>query len=228
MKLVRATIALAAFGALLVVPSIASASPEQTCPTGTKCPVGTLFEAKNIAHSTTPTQSVLSTSLGNATCGTATLTGTLTKNSGTEIQGEITTAEFGGTHEKTTAGHCQGTGAFGSQPVLTPNHTSDEDKSLPWCLTLNNAKDEFSVRGGKCGEPRPLTFVLHVDGGKCTYEAAEIKGNYTTHPADAIATINGAKAKKAGGSIFCPAEGTLSAALTIFIHGKPTEPLYIS
>lgn len=226
MNLVRATIVLAAFAALLAVAPFASASPELTHPTGTRVSAGTLVELTNVAHSTTAAPLTLTTSLGNISCASATITGTITKNTGTEAQVELTTTEFGGTPGKTTSGHCQGIGA--EKLTLTPSHTSDETKSLPWCITNVGTKDQFSIRGGKCGEaPRPLTFSTHGDI-TCSYERAEIVGTYTTHPSDAIATVTGQEFKRFAGSAFCPSSGQLDMALTMFTHGKPTEPVYIS
>lgn len=227
MKLIKACIAMAALAALSVVPSLAQ-GVVLTHHTGTVAPVGTLIEAKNVAHTNTTTQTVFTTSIGNVTCTSATLTGVVTKNKEGVGQGEITTANFAGTIFTSTTGHCSGNFIMGEKVTLTPSHTSDEDKSLPWCVTANNAKDEFFVKGGACGGvARPVTFTIHGNL-TCTYEAAEIRGTYTTHPADAIGTISAQEVERsANSSSFCPPNGTLDMAFTIFTDGKPNEPFYL-
>lgn len=225
MRLVKACIALAAFAAIFVVPSMASAALELTHPTGTRAPVGTNILATNVAHSTTPTQTVLTTNIGNVTCAKATITGTVTKNDGTTVEGTISTAEFGGTHEVTTSGHCAGSGILGSQITPTPSHTSDEDKSLPWCLKAEK-EHVFRVWGeseGSCAKKRPVTFTLH-GAITCTYEKPEVIGTYTTHPSDLIVTVNKQIfTRSASSSAFCPKEGGLDLAFTLATDVVPGE-----
>ena len=229
MKLVKACIAMAAVAALFVVPSIASAtSPElfETTAGGSNdlVPVGTKIIATNVAHSNTPTQTVLTTSAGTVVCGKATLTGTVTKNGG-GIEGNIETAEFAGTHGVTTTGHCSGNLAIGEKITPTPNHTnnpchkatieSPNHCSLPWCVKAVT-EHTFTVRGATCSEePRPLTFTLHGTI-ECKYEKASVTGTYTTHPADATLTIAEQEFKRnSTSSAFCPASGKLTMAFTI-------------
>jgi hypothetical protein len=216
MRLVKACIALAAFAAIFVIPSMASAALELTHPTGTRAPVGTKILATNVEHSTTKTPTVLTTNIGNVECTKATITGELTKNNGTEVEGTITTAEFGGTPGLTTTGHCKGSGLLGEKITPTPSHTSDEDKSLPWCMKAEK-EDIFRVWGeGKtCAEKREVTFTLH-GAITCTYQAPEVIGTYTTHPAEAIVTVNKAAfLRSASSSAFCPKEGFLDLAFTL-------------
>lgn len=216
MKLVKACSALAAFAAIFVVPSIASAI-ELTSPTGTtyKGPIiGT-----NVAHSNTQTEIVMTTSIGNISCTKATITGEVIKDSGTHVLGTISTVEVAGTTGVTTTGHCAGTGILGSKLTPTPSHTSDETKSLPWCITFG-AEDIFEVwkeAGGSCesGQKAPVTFTLH-GSLTCGYEKASVIGTYTTHPADLIATIvSQTFTRSAGSSAFCPATGTMDMAFTL-------------
>ena len=237
MRLIKACIALAAFAAIFVLPSMASAI-ELTHPTGTRIPVGTSIIATNVAHSGTPTQTVLTTSLGKVVCGKATITGKVVANDGTNAIGTVETAEFAGTHEKTTTGHCGGEGFVGSTVTPTPSHTSDEQgsgrpASLPWCMKAK-AEDKFEVWGeveGSCtnGKTRPVTFTLH-GSLTCGYEKAIVNGTYTTHPADALVTIEQTFTRRAGESAFCPFEGTLKMAFTLTTDeaGTSGTPIYIS
>jgi hypothetical protein len=235
-KLIRACIAMAAFAAIFVLPSMASASITLTHPTGTVYN-GNII-ATNVAHSGTPTQTVLTTNLGKVVCGSATITGKIIQNNGTHVLGTVETANFAGTHEKTTTGHCGGEGFVGSTVTPTPSHTSDEQgsgrpASLPWCITAG-AEDKFEVWGeveGSCtnGKTRPVTFTLH-GSLTCGYEKAIVVGTYTTHPADALVTIEQTFSRRAGESAFCPSTGTLKMSFTLTAETKTNEetaPVYI-
>jgi hypothetical protein len=241
MKLFKACIVLAAFAALFVMPTIASASPELTHPTGTTATgdhettaltgkdEGITIEATNVSHSTTAKNTVMTTGLGNLECATATLTGTLITNTGTKIEGEISTAQFNGTPGTPAAAHCSAPGGLGTV-TFTPSHTSNPAGGLPWCVIAEGLQNKFIVRGGTCTEvARPLKFTLHSALlGACVYEKAQVEGTYTTHPVDAIMTITEQEFKKISGSGFCPGSGKLDMAFTMFTDGKPTEPIYIS
>jgi hypothetical protein len=235
MKLVKACIAMAAFAALFVVPSVASAV-SVTSPTGTVAPVPLPLIAKNVAHAGTVQTTLMKTGLGNVECETATMTGELIKNSGGVVEGNITTAEFSGKPNSVHGVHCAG--GFGGDTTVTPNHTTNPAhnagsgavSSLPWCLKPG-AEDTFTVRGGLCSEAtRPLTFTLHTaTAGSCSYQRPSVTGTYTTHPADAVATISGQKFTKTTGGIFCPGEGELFMAFTLTTdsNGTPGTPVYI-
>ena len=223
-NLVRATIAAAAFAALFVVPSIALAI-QVTAPTGTPY-IGSII-ATNVAHANTPKKLTMTTSVGTLECEAATLTGNIHVNGPTQVTGNITTAQF------ENAGGAACSGPLGSV-VVTPSHTSNPEhngvKSLPWCLTAG-AEDTFTVRGGLCTEaPRPLTFQLHTSiAGTCSYQKASVTGTYTTHPADAIATITGQEFTLVTGGGFCPPWGKLDMAFTLWreTNGVEVEPVYI-
>lgn len=240
MKLIKACIAMAAFAALFVVPSVASALPELTHPTGTRAPVGTLITATNVEH--TGTSKILKMTIPGfeqpVECATATLTGELTSNTGNHIAGNITTAEFYGKPGEATHGvHC--TGPLGNVTV-TPSHSTNPCHtptggsahcSLPWCVTATGEKTEFTVRGGKCSEAaRPITFTLHTALlGACSYQKASVTGTFTRHPADAIMTITNQNFTRltTTGSAFCPGEGALDMAFTLGTDPDDTKPLYI-
>jgi len=88
-------IALIAFAA---VPALASASPVLT-----RAGVAVATGSAITGQSTTV---LFTTSSGTITCQTADLAGTLTKNNGTEVEGEITSASYTGTG---TSGRCNST-----------------------------------------------------------------------------------------------------------------------
>jgi hypothetical protein len=224
MKLVKACIALAAFAAFLVVPSIASAAPTltQTTANGTNhvVPAGTSILATNVAHAGTEKPTRMTAGGLEVVCQTATLTGSLETNTGTHIAGNITTAEFfakPGNHIK--GAPCA---SLVGDTTPTPNHTTvpshNGSTSLPWCVTANTLNDKLSVRGGACNEAaRPLFFQLHIPGFSCVYSREQgLTATYTTHPADAVATVDaGQPFKKVTGGVFCPNEGSLDMAFTM-------------
>ena len=225
MKLVKACIAMAAFAALVVVPSVASASPLLTSPTGTTAPAGLSIQATNVAHAGTAKHTLMTTSAGNVTCDTATLTGALEKNTGTHIAGNITTVQF----EGPAGGPC-------SSPLgnvtITPNHTTNPvhngQASLPWCVTANTLDDKITLRGGLCSQAaRPLTFAMHTPIGECEYWKASVTATYTTHPAAAIATVSGEEFKKTTGSVFCPESGKLDMAFTLETDVANPQDVYV-
>lgn len=239
MKLVKACIAMAAFAALFIVPSIASAITLET-PTGTAAAIGKEIIATNVAHSTTPLTTKLTSGVGNIECETATLSGKLTANGGANVEGNITTAEFRG--KPGSSPHSVAcSGGFGGDTTVTPSHSSNpchtpEGKpqhcSLPWCVKAG-AEDVFTVRGGECSQAaRPLTFSLHTSTlGTCAYEKASVTGTYTTHPADLVMTISNQVFKRITGSVFCPSEGVLQMAFTLNSGdgtGKEVGPEYIT
>lgn len=223
MRLVKASIALAAFAAIFVIPSMASASVTLTHPTGTA--YNGFIIATNVAHGTeTKTQTVMTTSLGKIECTTATITGKVLVNNGTHVLGTVETAEFRKTAGSgTDSTHCTAPGGLGTVTV-TPSHTSDNQgagrpPSLPWCITAG-AEDRFEVWGekeGDCAKKVPLTFTLHSSIlGTCRYQReAAVVGTYTTHPSDAIVTIKDQEFKKMEGSGFCPTGGNLDMAFTL-------------
>jgi hypothetical protein len=237
MKLLKACIAMTAFAALFVVPSVASAI-QITHPTGTTAPVGTKIMATNVAHSATAKHTLLNGSFGKITCSQATLTGELVKNvaGGSHVVGKISTAEFRGQEGNEEGAHCSS--PLGNVTV-TPNHTTNPIhpagvSSLPWCVTAGK-EDVIEIFGeveGNCtnGKKRAIFFTLHFGSFSCTYSKEVVSGTYTTHPSDAVGTVSKQLFKRVtSGSIFCPAEGELFLAFTLTTDVKEVsgEPLYI-
>jgi hypothetical protein len=220
-KLIGAFLALAAFAAFAVAPSIASAtnSPEITHPTGTRLATGTKIEATNIG-TTIMTDASTNTLVE---CSTATMTGTLTKNDGSNVEGNITSASFSGTG---SGGTC--TGSFGNITV-TPNPATN---GMPWCLrsTSTMATDEFQLRGNECSKAvRAIRFVLDAPfGATCTYQrGSAVVGTLTTHPEDAVLHVSHVEFPLLEGSFICPGAGYLDMSFTLETDGS-NSPLYIS
>jgi hypothetical protein len=227
--LLCATIAMVAFAAFFVAPTLASASPELTSPTGTRASVGTLFTATNVAHANTPSTFRTTLSTGTMECATATFTGEVIENSGTNLVGTISTFELKGTPGTPNASHCAS--PLGAT-TITPNHASNPTHngvaSLPWCIKFS-AEDIFTIYGCTNGQARPITIVYHASIGACTYEKASIFGTYTTHPADAVLTIAEQQFTKVTGSAFCPSTFKIDMALTLTkdVSGAESEAVYI-
>lgn len=223
-KIIMACMALAAFAAFAVLPAVASASPElgeTTAPEDAwiKTPVPSLIRAHNVGDTLMTDES------GNVLtrCSSATMTGTLTTNSGTSIEGDISSASFSGT---ASGGAC--TGSFGNVTV-TP-------KLLPWCIKSVPKTDNFEVRGGNCTEEaKAITFILDAPlGVECKYQRSAtepITGTFTTDTAgtttDAVLSISKVKFPGESTPFPCPANGFLDMSFTLETDVEGTAPLYI-
>jgi len=223
-----ALIALAAFA----LPAAASASPEVMHPTGTRLGTGTKITATQVgsgkytATSTSGSGSVL------AECSSGSMTGELTKNNGTEIEGNIESTAFSGTEAE---GKCTKLGGVKVTTAATANGT-------PWCLRATAAMNanEFQVRGGKCSEAaHGITFLMDTGlGVNCGYErTAAIKGTFTTDTTgDAVLTLKGEGETgiadtgftREGTNVLCPASGTLDMSFTLEKDQATATPVFIS
>jgi hypothetical protein len=226
-KLIASCMALAAFTAFAVVPSLASAKPVITHPTSTVLATGTKIKATNVGNAT------MVTPVGTLTCTSATLTGTLLTNStAAGIEGEITAAAFGGTGG-TAAGEpspeCTGSNFFLPSTSITPNPATN---GLPWCIAATAAADTFTVSGGPCGAARAIRFNLAVTNvGTCVYQrAAAVSGTLQTDLTgqDATSTISEQAFTFLEGPGLCPSEGKLNMTFTLETDTATAEPLYFS
>jgi hypothetical protein len=230
-KLITACMALAAFAAFAVLPSLASAKPVITHPTGT-----VLSPAGSPTITATNTGiTVMHTSLGDLECNVAWFTGTLTNNSTAGgFEGDITTATFKGTGTKQAAEpDTECTSPFGNA-AITPlvSHTE------PWCLEGTENNDSFKVRGGSClAAAKPLEFIITptIFGSpiSCRYTRAAtspVTGTFVTHTeGDAVFTVsNPVFGIAAGQSGFCPGSGELTMSFTGATDNATEEPLFIS
>ena len=227
-KLMTACMALVAFAALAVMPAVASATndPDLTHPTGTPLAPGAKITATNIGETlmTDANTNILTR------CTKAVLTGELTKNNGTEVEGSVTSASFTGSGSESRC-----TATFGDSIITPTVPVAGVAHGLPWCIRSTPAMgtDEVQVRGGKCSEAsRDIRFILDVFGGatECEYQrTTAIPGTYTTEPSDAIVHISEQKFSRIRGSSFiCPSEGFLDMSFTLETDTPTADPLYFS
>lgn len=211
-KIIGAVIAVALV-AFAAVPALASASPVLTNPPGTAVPVGTAIVGTNIGNT------VMTTSLGNIECQKSTVTGKVTKNNGTEIEGNIESASFTGSG---SGGAC--TTAFLGDVTVTP-------KKLPWCLKANAkiGTDKFNLTSGACGGGGVMEFTLDTAiAGECTYTKSAVEGTYTTGGTQAVLTVSEQEFKKSAGGFLCPSTGKLDMKFGLETDGASPSPIIIS
>jgi len=211
----------AAIMALAVVPAAASAtnSPELT-ENGTPVKVGEKISATSVG------KTIMTNASSGATvveCDTALMTGPVTKNDGSNVEGTIEKAEF----HNTGGGGCSG--ALGTVTV-TPSTTSNPaTNGLPWCIrsTSTMVTDEFQVRGNSCsGLSRPIRFILHTAFGECVYQrTAAIVGTFITGIGKttlSISTANaGSEFEKLSGGFQCPEKARLGMTFTLETDVSP-------
>jgi hypothetical protein len=223
-KLITACLALVAFAAF-VIPASASAAndPDLTCSKGgALCAAGQSIDAHNVGAI------VLKSSSGSVLteCSTSTFAGAVTKNDGSNVEGNIESATFSGTG---TGGTC--TGVFGNFTVDTEVGAN----GTPWCLrsTSTMAADEVQIRGDACSQfATGITFVL-TGSVNCKYERKEpLIGSGTTESSgDAIVSFSAGTATefaKEEGGVLCPSAGRLEGSWTLQKNSASTEPLFIS
>lgn len=221
-KLFAACLVIAAFA---VVPSLASANPIITEPTGTAITGTPKITATNVGNT------LMTTSVGTLTCTTAILTGNLISNAtATGVKGEISAAKFGGTGG-TIAGaeepECTGSGFFAPNTTITPNI------NLPWCLEAPAATDTFTLKGGPCGAARAIKFNLDVtEVGTCEYSrAATVNGTISTDGEATnpnTASISEVEWTKTGGPFLCPGSGKLDMTFSLETDNAEHAPIFIS
>lgn len=215
----RALLALCAATCILLSGSTATnalAAPELTHPTATRLATGTLLKATNVAYSTT-TEGAGAIIYA---CS-STWTGALLKNSGGEVEANITSLNSYGTGSSEGCTNIYGSGKFTA--------------SVPWCLKATGAMaaDEFQIRGGKCSEaPQEMRFT--VDESGCVYGRTEpLKGTFITDKegatTDATLTLQEQKfIKKSGVGILCFSEYKWDVTYTLETDSGLSAPLYFS
>jgi len=202
-------------------PLYLSKGPTLTFPTGTILGTGNAVRAHNI--SSIKLTSTSGTTLTECTGGST--TGTVTKNTGAEVEIDIESASFTGTDTEEGCAYSFTGGTrwtFGSAT-----------NGLPWCLraSASMASDEFQIRGNSCaGESRPIRIIADTQVNSfCIYERkAAIDGTYTTHPEDAKLTFNHttlleAEPRKEA----CADETQMDASFTLERDEAGTHPVYI-
>lgn len=225
-KLTLTCSALAALAALAVSASPASATndPQLTTNVGTLVPAGTSDINLTQVGSTGIWNTEGTTKIVECTSGTG--TGSIVKNSGGTVEGEITSLTIGGTGPKSAtepANECTGSlGNFSVTPVL------------PWCLrsTPTMKTDEMQTTAGKCPGGGKVKFIIvNTSFGECEYQSAgPILADFTTSPEDARATIRktaaGSGLALIRGSFLCPSSVILEGTRTM--ESEAGSPLFVS
>ncbi len=203
-------------------PLYISGGPTVTFPEGTKLATGAKLRGHTVGEIT------LTDLNGNTLlhCQSGETAGTLTKNSGTEIEMSVESASYTGTG---TGKGC--TNSFSGDLEWTFNSATN---GLPWCLRATSAmaSDEFQIRGNSCaGESRPIRIVTDsLVGTLCAYERkAAITGTYATHPEDAILNLKDTGlVEKEPRKAECADETQMEASFTLERDEAGTKPIYIS
>jgi len=225
-KLIGIRVALLALVACALTPAIAAAAnaPDLTFPTGTLLSAGSKFKGTSVGSSPNFTTTGGETFWG---CTKTEVTGTLTKNKGSEIEADIESFSISGTG---LGGICTGTILPQTDWIFASG-----TNGLPWCLrsTSTMKEDEAQIRGGSCtGVSRPIRIVqittLEIPL-ECVYErTAPIAGTYTTDPEDARLTFTGAEWLRTAGGFACAAAWKLDFNFTLERDEATASPLYIS
>ncbi|MGN6556668.1 MAG: hypothetical protein ACTHLH_01485 [Solirubrobacterales bacterium] len=197
-KLMMACTAVAAFVALIVVPTASAAMLTEVTNTMVvdTVPAGTWVTGKTTAPSK------FTASGFNVECSNGELNGKVTQNAEGEAKGEIAVggATFTGTG---TSGDC--TSALGSTKVTVNSKL---------CLAASKSADTVSITG--CGAN--VTFTLEITGtGPCKYSTASVGGTLMTTKSPV--TVSEQEAKKEEGGIFCPSSGKLDIELDLYTTG---------
>jgi hypothetical protein len=211
-KFIAACVALFAFAAFAVIPALASASPVVT-ETGKK------VEGEPLIVATQASTIELETSAGFVKCSKSTLTGRLKANTGTTIQGQITSSSFTGTSGTGTQCESQFLGAITVDP--------------PQTMCIHSSKnDAFEILPGTCGATGGnLTFTLTGGLGTCSYTRSSVTGTYTTNTTPSVLTIGASQTFSGtgeGNPFICPASGTLKGSYNLFTDNAEEEALTIS
>jgi len=203
-------------------PVYLDSGPKITFPTGTTLGIGSKLKGTAVG-------AIVATFGGGLVfeCPSGELTGTLKKNSGTEVEVDVESGAFIGPEP---GGTCKS--PFGNLTWTLKPATN----GLPWCLrgTSGMAADEFQIRGNNCGATaRPIRIVYERilnTNTECVYQRyAPLAGTYTTHPEDAVLSFKNAvflevEPRKAS----CPDEAQLDSSMTLEKDAEGTNPLFIS
>jgi hypothetical protein len=135
------------------------------------------------------------------------MTGTVTKNSSSAIEADITTIDFAGTGAKVAAEpEPECTGTFGNVSVTVPGALQIKSTALM-------ATDEFQINTK--GSTKVKFILNSTTIGECEYESLNpVKGDITTSATTAALTVRnnaaGSGSKLIRGGFFCPSSGQLA------------------
>jgi hypothetical protein len=216
-KLVMACMAVAAFAAL-ALPAAASASPVLT-ENGVAVATGKKIVGTQVGTSTFTSTDGTRKQL---VCSTGTLTGELTANTGSLIEGKVTSMLFGGTGgtnpNEPQEPECTGESGFGNATV-----TGVVSTKAPWCLKTIGS-DQWTLAG--CATEKIKWLMVTTLAGTCEYEStAHLVGTHSTGGTDGTMTATGETHNGTGGntngfskiagSFLCPSSGTVDMTFTL-------------
>ncbi|HWN72846.1 MAG TPA: hypothetical protein VNN15_03445 [Solirubrobacterales bacterium] len=217
-KLIHLGLALAAWGAVALAPTFASASPVMTFPLGTPLATGSLLQVTNAGVS------LFTEPEGRIECLTVKFTGELSANSegGVAVNLSSMEARRGGVEED-----CKRD--WYKNEITQEGSVKITYSGLPWCFKTAGI-DEFQIRGGSCtGSKKPVTLVFTYTGlAECKYEASSFHGTFTTAPEDVRLLSEQGFEKESTNSFFCPATMGSDTELTMEKDAPTNEPVYIS
>lgn len=199
---------------LLPTAAFAENSPELTYPTGTRLATESKVRSVNVGNVN------FTSSAGTTACTSLSLTGTLNKNNGSELEASLESGSLTGAGVDK---RCIGPSQYWTGP------------GAPWCLrsTPELTEDEFQIRGGSCSksaEAIKLSFTKPVVLTECAYEkTTPIIGTFKTDPTeDALFTSKEVEYTRVSGVETCPITTKLDTTLTFEKAEAFTAPLYIS
>src|SRR5215211_4733393 len=193
------SVVLVALAFCAIAPSAASATntPLLTYPTGVPLLAGSKFKGRNVGEFRTTNQGSVTLA-----CSIIEMTGTVRKNTGSDIEADVESFALGGTGG---VNHCTQPTSYQTDWVFT-----SATNGLPWCLrsTSTMKDDEVQIRGGACsGASRPIRVVLFTTFPEltveCLYErSGAMVGTYTTEPGDAIVSFSEVEWTFKSGNLF--------------------------
>lgn len=219
-KVITSFMAVVAFAVFALPATAFAANNPQLMSSGTVVPAGTSIVG------TAMNTEFTSTAGGNlVTCSSAKLMGTVKKNSGGTVEGELSneSASFEGTGAVSSDnGLPECTATFGNAFITV---------TTALCVKADStmAEDEFQVTGAACGSTGKAKFIIgSTTAGECEYESTgNIKGTYTTGGTEAklstIDTSEGSGSKLIKGGFLCPTSGALKMTFTLETVNPPTK-----
>ncbi|HEY3552489.1 MAG TPA: hypothetical protein VGK66_02265 [Solirubrobacterales bacterium] len=148
-------------------------------------------------------------------CSSGQLGGKVLKNSGSTLEGEVSSAAISGTGALSAHNNLnECTGSFGNSYVTF---------SQPMCVrsTPTMAEDEFQITGGNCTSGGNVKFTVgSTTAGACEYEStSSVKGDYTTGGTEASLTVRkttaGSGSKLIKGGFLCPSSEIIILVLIL-------------
>jgi len=207
-KIIMACMALVAFAAFILPASAMALNDPDLTSGGVLVPKGT-----SITGTAVNTEFTTTAGAKEVICSHAHMTGTVTNNSGTSVEGEIPkgSAIFKGSGP---------THADNGQPECTTNFgNAFITVTTALCIKSDGAlvTDEFIVTG--CGAN--VKFIIgSTTVGECEYESTgSVQGDYTTGGTETKLTTRdtsaGSGSKLIRGGFFCPTSGALKMTFTL-------------